>query len=316
MLIIIEGPDGCGKSTLVQKLIEVIEREQPGEKVERLHRRPPTTHPLYEYVTPLLSYRPQRGHHIICDRWHVGEWVYPSILARRTLADKALWYYTEMFLASRGALIIYPEYTVDTLVERVTSRGDDMIGVDQLGKIAGAYAFMGDKHITVATRAGSKAPDALVALARWRETVSERLNHLTTYIGPPKPEWVLAGDIRNKTYDGDLRPAFMPFRGTSGHYLMSALSVRQLRSGLGIMNACDVDEAVEAAYFTFDDSPVVPLGVKAQRAMNGAGREYPAVPHPQYIRRFYTRHADAYADAITRAQHGQENIQWRPSSGT
>jgi thymidylate kinase len=314
MLIIVEGPDGCGKSTLVQQLTEVIEREQPGEKIERLHRRPPTMHPLDEYVTPLLSYRPQRGHHIICDRWHVGEWVYPSVLGRKTLADKALWYYTEMFLASRGALIIYPSYTQDMLVQRVTQRGDDMIEVDQLAKIAGSYAFMADKHLTVNTRVHGKSPESLVALARWRETVTERLNHLTTYVGPPKPEWVLVGEVRNTTYDGDLRPAFMPFRGTSGHYLMSALSVRQLRSGLGIMNACDVDDVHEAQYWTFDDGAVVPLGSHAHAKLNGAGRAFPGVPHPQYIRRFHNKCADDYADAITRARQGQENIQWRPSS--
>lgn len=314
MLLLVEGSDGCGKSTLVEQLIEVIQREQPGEKVERLHKGPPTQHPLDEYVTPLLSYRPQRGHHIICDRWHIGEWVYPSILGRSTAADKATWYFTELFLASRGALVVYPTYNVDTLIQRITSRGDDMIEVDQLARIAGAYAFMADKHVTVSTRVNGKSPEALVALARHRENMAERCNPLTTYVGPPRPEWLLVGDVRRGTYDGDPRPAFMPYHGTSGHYLLSALSVGQLRSGLGIMNACDVDDALTAAYFTFDDVPVVPLGLNAHAKVNGAGREFTGAPHPQYVRRFHNRHGDDYARAITRAREGREEITWRPGT--
>jgi hypothetical protein len=316
MLIIIEGPDGAGKSTLASQLTEVIQREQPGEKIERLHKGPPRSHPLDEYVTPLLSYRPTREHHIICDRWHVGEWVYPAVLGRKTDADKAIWYFTEMFLASRGALVIYPEYTVDSLVKAVTELGDDLIEVGQLGKIAGAYAFMADKHITVSTHVRGKSPEALVALARHRENMAERLNLHTTYVGPPKPEWMIVGDIRNGTYEGDLRPAFMPYRGTSGHYLMSALSPGQLRSGLGIMNACDVDDPHIAQFFTFEDVPTVPLGNHAHAKMNGAGAEFPGAPHPQFIRRFHHRQSEEYASAIIRARKGQENITWRPATRT
>jgi len=312
MLIIIEGPDGCGKSTLARQLVEVLESENPREKIEVLKKGPPTQHPLDEYVTPLLSYRPQRGHHIICDRWHVGEWVYPAVLDRSTLADKAVWYYTEMFLASRGALVIYPEYTVDSLVEAVTRRGDDLVGVGQLGKIAGSYAFAAMKHTTVATRVNGKSPESLIALARHRENMAVRLNDLTTYVGPPKPEWLLVGDVRNAVVPNDPRPAFMPHRFTSGHYLLSTLSIRQLSSQVGLMNACDVDDALTAAFFTFDDPPVVPLGVNAHRAMNGAGRSYAGAPHPQFVRRFHHRHGDAYANAITRARCGEEMIQWRP----
>jgi energy-coupling factor transporter ATP-binding protein EcfA2 len=318
MLIIVEGPDGCGKTTLIEKLTEVLQREQPGEKIERLRKGPPKQQPLDEYVTPLLSYRPQRGHHIICDRWHVGEWVYPSIIGRKTFADKATWYYTEMFLASRGAFVIYPTYTMDLLTRWFTDRGDDFIKVEQLAKIAGAYAFMEDKHLTVNTRVNGKSPEALIALARHRENMTERLNPFTTYIGPPRPEWLLVGERRNKTYDGDPRPAFMPYRGTSGHYLLSALTVAQLRSGLGIMNACDVDDAVLAQYFTFQDVPTVPLGNHAHKMMNDDRvlDGHPGAPHPQYVRRFHNKHGDAYAGVINRARFGEEMITWRPETNT
>lgn len=313
MLLIIEGPDGCGKTTLIEQLVATLESEQPGEKIEVLKKGPPKSHPLDEYEAPLYTYRPGREHHIICDRWHVGEWVYPSVLGRRTVADKAAWYHIEMFLASRGALVIYPEYTVNTLVQRVLKRGDDLIEPHQLAKIAAGYAYMSSQHLAVTTRVNGKSPSALVALARHRESVTERLSGLTTYVGPPRPEWLLVGDVRNATYDGDPRPAFMPYRGTSGHYLLSALSPRQLHSGVGVMNACDVDDALSAQYLTFHDVSVVTLGNHAHGKMNGAGVHHPGAPHPQYVRRFHNKHGAAYAHAIHLARGGEEMIAWRPN---
>lgn len=318
MLIIVEGPDGAGKSTLIQRLVNELGDTNPRDKVEVLKKGPPhpTQHPLDEYVTPLLSYRPGLGHHIICDRWHVGEWIYPEVLGRTTQADRAVWYYTEMFLASRGALVFYPRTPVDVIKERVTRRGDDLVAVHQLAKVFAGYDYMRDQHLlpyrhwTVDT---THAVQTVLVHGRHRENMAKRLNTLTTYVGPPAPEWLLVGDIRIGTYDGDLRPAFMPYRSTSGHYLFSALRRHQFTS-LGVINANDVDDAVWAQYDIFHDVDTVTLGNHARGKMNGAGRDHPGVPHPQYVRRFHNKQGDAYAEAIEQARVGKDMITWRPST--
>ena len=317
MLLIIEGPDGDGKSTLAQRVAALLAETYPFDKIEVLKKGPPTQHPLDEYVLPLLTYRPLQGHHIICDRWHVGEWIYPEVLGRPTQADRAVWYYIELFLQSRGALVFYPRTPVDVLKQRVTERGDDLIQVHQLAKIHAGYNFMRDQHVipsrhwTVGTHSDV---EMLVTHGQHRERMAARLNSLTTYIGPPAPEWLLVGDVRNDVQSpDDLRPAFMPYRGTSGHYLFSALRRHQF-TGVGLINANDVDDALWAQYDIFHDVDVVALGNHAHGKMNGAGRDHPGVPHPQYVRRFHNKHGDAYAEAIQRARQGEDMITWRPTS--
>lgn len=311
MLIIVEGPDGVGKTTLIEQLIRVIEREEPGDKVEVLHKGPPTQHPLNEYEVPLFGYRPGRGHHLICDRWHVGEWVYPEVLGRPSLATKAIWYHTEMFLMSRGAVVFYPQLPLDLMKDRVAKRGDDLVAVHQLARIQAGYDYVATRHLLPWRSWLDPDPTAIVALARHRDRMSQRLSDYTTYIGPPRPERLLLGDVRNATYDGDPRPAFMPYRSTSGAWLLSNLRPGDFH-GLGIMNACDVDDALIAQYTTFDDVPTVALGIHAHGKMNGTGTYHNGVPHPQYIRRFHTRQGEAYAAAIGRAFAGEEMIKWRP----
>ena len=109
MLIICEGPDSVGKSSLAARFKQHVERGSGvGESgVELLHKGPPVLHPLDEYVVPLLHYRPFRGEHVVCDRWHWGEGVYPQVFPRSTQFDDAVRYYTELFLMSRGAYVVH-----------------------------------------------------------------------------------------------------------------------------------------------------------------------------------------------------------------
>lgn len=319
MLIIVEGTDGNGKSTVIEELVRYVERIDPRSKIEVLHKGPPTQHPLDEYVKPLLSYRPLQGHHIICDRWHVGEWVYPEVLNRRTQADRAVWYYTEMFLHSRGAFVLYPRVDENARHRWFIERGDDLVQVHQLAKLDAGYSFMRDQHLLPYRHwviDNEHAVGAVITHAKHRESMSARLNTLTTYVGPPRPDWLLIGDVRNAvTGPEDLSPAFMPYRGTSGHYLFSALR-RHRFVGVGLLNANDVDDALWAQYDIFDDVNVVALGNHAYGKMNGAGRDHPGVPHPQYVRRFHNRAGDEYATAIQRAREGEDMITWRPTTST
>jgi thymidylate kinase len=78
-IIIIEGVDCTGKSTLAQSFL------LQGPRHAILHAGAPQCGTAYdEYVRPLRFARDQ-GWTVICDRWHLGELVWPSIFGRDSL---------------------------------------------------------------------------------------------------------------------------------------------------------------------------------------------------------------------------------------
>lgn len=101
MLIAIEGVDLTGKSTLASLIQGEI------EDTVVAHAGPPTAGPLASYEDPLFTYRPC-DQHVVLDRWHVGEYVWPEVFRRQThMVDVAVRRHVEMFMASRGCVIVY-----------------------------------------------------------------------------------------------------------------------------------------------------------------------------------------------------------------
>lgn len=340
MLIIVEGPDLAGKTTLVRALAEYLTRLHPSNTVTVRRAGPPTSHPLDEYVTPLLGYRPGRGQHVICDRWHWGERVYPKLLNRPTQYDDAVHRYVELFLQSRGAIVVNVTCDELTLRRRYASRGDGLVTVSQLGALRRAYLDVQRSSVlsgllTAVPPMSYESTDAydLSELTHSITRVASAASHLTTdlneyatYVGHPHPELLLLGDVRHEyatapdvrtaaAAAGDLRPAFMPYASTSGHYLLRALTTPVLPTPLhqhrvGLMNVCDVDDA-EAAWRAVGRPDAVLLGANAQ----GAFPEVPAhwafrirhAPHPQYVRRFFNDQLHRYRDQLIY----DDEVSWR-----
>lgn len=74
MIIIIEGTDGVGKTTIAKAMAEKL-------GYEYRHTGPPTQETWQdEYLYPLVTMR-----HVVLDRWHVGEMVWPAIFRRESL---------------------------------------------------------------------------------------------------------------------------------------------------------------------------------------------------------------------------------------
>lgn len=104
-LIIIEGVDRTGKSTLAQKLVDRFS-EAGDRHVQLLHFGPPQQGALSEYLQPLLDYDP-RVDDVVCDRFHLGELVWPHFFDRPpriTTSERGL---IELFLHSRGAVLVH-----------------------------------------------------------------------------------------------------------------------------------------------------------------------------------------------------------------
>jgi len=321
-LILLDGQDCSGKSTFAGRLIAALRHGEPNADVRYLHSGPPVDHPLTEYVEPLLDYRPGTGVHYVIDRWHVGESVYPDLLGRHTDMTEDVRLYVELFLRSRGAQLVYCTANPDWLETCGRARGDDQLDLDRVRPTRVAFdRAVARSLLPVVTvdvsdpgRSNYAATVAnVVDVAGRRDRDARPLNPYVTYVGPPRPSLLLAGDRRG-TPSHDVRefgswPAFSPVPGTSGAYLLTTLVMNELTVAqhgvtlrdVGVVNACDVDD-VGALWKVLDRPDVVGLGINAQRALRRVHVPNRKVAHPQYQRRFRHHDRRAYLESLLNVQ--------------
>lgn len=294
MLIIIEGPDLAGKTTLAGRVTEELKRRYPNDVIETWHAGPPKLHPLDEYERPFFGYRPGRGVHVVCDRLHWGEYVYPQVMKRDTQLTREIWAHLELFLSSRGAFVVHCTASSTQLRKRMADRGDDYVNEAQA--IMARDRFYDADRFSILPRIMSEnvmhpdVPETIVGLAESHEQLCLGLNPYLTYVGRPQPELLLLGDVRGGSPSlHGLAPAFQPLKNNSGAYLLRTLTGRPW-AGVGIANACDVDN-VRELWDALGKPETVALGRNASRTVTWDHR---AAPHPQWVRRFHYGQRDDY----------------------
>ena len=315
MLILIEGADCAGKSVLSGRLIESLRRAEPDADVRYLHSGPPTEHPLDEYAWPLTGYRPGTGVHYVCDRWHVGEDVYPRVTGRPTDMTDGVRAWIELFLRSRGALLVHCDAPDQLLTDCAVARRDDhtdLLRLPHATRLFRRYVAATTLLPTLSVDVSdpdrpdyAEIVDEVIGYAAREARATVPLTSYVTYVGPSRPSLLLVGDRRGTiTHDldeyGD-RPAFGPTVGSSGAYLMSTLTVEPLRVAthgvqlrdVGLVNANDVDD-VRACWETLGRPTTVGLGVNARRTLRAVGVPHRSAVHPQYQRRFLHHSRNTY----------------------
>lgn len=321
MLILVEGVDGVGKSSAVEILADSIRKAAPRDEVTVLHKGPPERSVLEEYELDIQWYRPGDQKHVICDRWHVGEDVYGPHFREHSKFDTATRTHVEKALEARGAVGWLLTETPEIIVGRQKARGDghDLMDVQTVRSLQRGYWT----QVAVAdvdfweTRWGADGTDeavfGILTEARKAELATISLSGFRSYIGPPKPRVLLLGDEKNPNGDSRWEAAFAPSSlGVSATFLFKCLPHEILKAG-GIANASE--ENVSALYNVLGRPPVLTLGVKAHEECERLGIEHGAVPHPQYVRRFYHDYVLWYRGLIQEAAHLQENmLSWRPST--
>ncbi len=334
MLIIVEGSDRSGKSALSRAVCDRLERLHPDHRVELLHAGPPKSHPLDEYERPLLDYRPRTGRHVVCDRWYLGERVYPDVFDRSTEMSYAVLAHVEAFLRSRGALLVLAHARPEVLRARLADEerghpGRSLVTRRQLGRShhlfdveAANSSLPGHRVDTTANPSLGFVAEQVIEHASALEGTASVIAGLRTYVGPPSPRLLLVGDVRHahRTADRDPEataraavdpsPVFMPYPATSGEYLLRAVDPLAVRGDYGIINANDVDDARQA-WKILGEPVAVALGRRAWRTTGDWA--FGAVPHPQYVRRFHNKHVTWYGRLIDRAAHdGGDLLRERP----
>ena len=133
MIIILEGPDGAGKTTLAEKLKKqtgymYLRRAQPKTEEEKQRM-------MEEYVQVIKS-----GKNCIFDRCWYSEMVYGPVMRDDSVITYPQMYQLERLLTKHGAIVIYCTATKETLWKRCQSRGEDYItDIDTFSKICDGY---------------------------------------------------------------------------------------------------------------------------------------------------------------------------------
>lgn len=304
MLIILEGVDGAGKTTLATNLFDQL---QPHAPTRVLHRGPMTGDWLEEYELDLEDYWPHCGEHIICDRWHVGELVYGPVLRGITKLTPGQRAHVEKFLMRRGAVLVHVTAPTSAVHRRLEERGDDLVSQSMIPDLFDGYyrEFM-ESNMPVYSYItdGDNADDncgPLLKVGALTEGRAHALHEFQTYVGAVDPSLLLLGETRLR-HNGELKypdkAAFTPRSGTSGEFLLRSLP-RDVSFGCGIANA--LEEDIGLLWQRLGEPMIVALGKEAARECERAELPYGAVPHPQYVRRFHSKRSLEYGRAIREA---------------
>jgi thymidylate kinase len=171
MICVFEGPDGAGKSTMIEAVAGWhISAGNSPETIARWRAGPfpEGSDPWHEYFTPLTTLGPSLDWLVLIDRWHIGELVYGPMfrgVSRLSLAQRD---YIDAYLKQSGATMVYLKARVEELERRLTERGDDMVKVEHLAPLLDAYdMIMAESHQrepfvrTYDTTGNSASPTAL-----------------------------------------------------------------------------------------------------------------------------------------------------------
>lgn len=299
-VIILEGPDGSGKTYLANALSQVYgyrivktDRPMPGENLFKTY-----TDALME---ALRDHRP-----VVFDRHYLGESVYgPIMRGIDTLGDqgKAL---IERIVAARGVrlLICLPDFS-QNLANWSGKAEDYLTKVDQLRKIYRAYeqAFC---HLDGFAETYNYLRDG--ENLEWLIEPREALPIFCT--GYPKARYLVVGEVTN-----DLQCRWdLPFHclGGSSRYLWDRMrSLKVPEEHFMWANALNMATG-EPNRFEFLNDPasaverVIVLGKVARTVLNGkldpdTLGKIMEVPHPQYWKRFHAREEDVYENLLREA---------------
>jgi len=315
-LILLEGVDGGGKSTLANRIEETFkfltEDDPNPPQVVRIHKGKPTPNldAFQEYELPLERFDLRDLVHskrdlVIMDRWHAGEIPYGKLYRGESRLDQAGLLHVELVLNAVGAVkVLAQPDDVDLVKFRLKERGEDFLQPEHVDHVHRWYESLRTLYGYV--RSSDTAPSELIQTARDRALGDqpEVPRRWPGYVGSPYPRLLLVGDQRN---DGprarhEFVRAFTPcLGGSSAVYLLNTLNLAGIRRDVGIVNAHEPGVDLALIEKIEPRPAVVALGRLASKTLLDAGVEHETVPHPQWVRRFRNKQMGWYAQEIKKA---------------
>lgn len=138
MLFILDGLDATGKTTLARDITAYIKKLYPSDRVIYMHKKAPKpdTTWMREYGRPITEwYAPGTGRHLILDRFHLGELVWPHIFERPMLFDDESFDVVDTLIRRNGGIVVYCFRDHKLIQKTMRARGEEVYPLELLQKI-------------------------------------------------------------------------------------------------------------------------------------------------------------------------------------
>lgn len=293
MLIVLEGCDGTGKTTLADLLLETHQGSS-----EIIHKGPIKRHPLQEYEWDLRGYdRTRLDHLVVCDRWHVGELVYGPLYRGRSTMTGAQQRHIEMFLQSRGAVRMVVDALPATIIRRLRDRGEDLLEESHVGLVYDFYRDYAEHNGWDLIKSHDDVEPIIERSHVAQEEVFQ-LELLKSYVGPTRPDVLIAGDHPPSLANGiGLTTAFAPHQGSIGSWVMHA--IKDIPN-VGLLNTA-VDPNLDVAMNVLRFPRLITLGAHARQLADRQKISQRSFPHPRDFVRNGVPFAEGFIERLKEA---------------
>lgn len=299
MLVVLEGPDRVGKSTLAKLVRDRM--ASLGRKAIVMHRGAPKPgdHPLNDYAMPISVYTPttpddHETHSMVCDRLHLGDLTYGPIYRGEMRQTAAMVAFTDGLIAARGGLKVHVTAKPELIEQRIRDEGEDgsYLKVKDVAAIVKAYnAVCGPdwKRVNTTDWDAMHSDAGLVATmlvkhARELETKARAIEVAATeYVGPHRPRALCVLNDADRTAINTMTP----WAGSTAEAFINALlDVRlSLTNDVGMVNT-DATQDLRALHSWLGRPKVIAFDDIARQRLTYFGLPIDrTIDHPVHLRR-------------------------------
>lgn len=297
-MIILEGADGAGKSTLARELSQLL-GDWP------VHPFGPPQRPVIEEYLHWMIAQPRNE--LICDRFHVGEDVYGPAFRSAGL-DPHLRGIIELTAMTRGAILVHVTGPVDAIEDALTKRGDDSVRPEMISWLVRDFETQcrsSDLPLFTYDRWNGSTPQQVATALRGSAGYTLVNTYRQCFPTMPgignvrRPAVAYVGERPNPRTVAQTRG--IPFaHGPAGRHLIDALR------RLGLLQLSYLTNAVKADGNTtmvgqelryVGPQRVVALGKLASSVLRKNKVPHALAIHPMHARRFHYRTMD-YAEHL------------------
>ncbi len=294
MIILVEGADGTGKSTLARDLSDRY-------GLDYLKFVVPDEHPMdYWFRNGLANITKPT----VIDRLHLSEEAYGPVFRDGSALSPLDFWAMEGFLWARRTVLIMCSTSWERMLENQAKAKGEYHGDRQRDVVVNFGDLLSKTSLPL------NIYDYTVPLTRQLtyQTIeavhnqSGEVDPTTAGMGNARPKYWFVGEQPTKVDDGRPLQYRMCFHSPAGDYLRRTLDSMYIRwNSMWISNSLDWEGNpydLSAEYERLGRPKVVALGRIANEELNKADVPHNGVRHPQSWRRFDYHNMEGYADAI------------------